>query len=506
MASIVYNSVLSKLSQSVTFLSLSFFMHIFAFPLSLAEAAPNFNCQGQNGYTKESCLRGTIQTSDLAQSQAPYILGPGDLIDINIFDAPEYSGEQEVLIDGSINLPLVGRAYVQGLTLKQASDLISSLYATTLKRPLITLKLLASTPIVVGVSGEVARSGFYSLEIRTQPVGNPDHLGIQYPTLTQAIEKAGGVTLAANISEILIRRQNRTGPEKSIQVDLWQFLRLGDPNQNIILRNGDSIFVPPATNVNFLEVRQLVATNFVEDLNVPRRVTVTGAVNNPGTYLLVGGVAGLEVRTAGLPTVTSALKQAGGINLLADISRIEIRRFNLKGQEQIINVNLWKLLREGDVSQDFFLREGDSILVPKQTDVNPAEASELARASFAPEAIQIWVGGEVPIRGLIELPLNTTLNQALMAAGGFNNRARRTSVDLVRINPNGTATRRKVNIDFSAGINEETNPILKDRDIIIIDRSGVAKVIMDNWEPALEPITGILSFFQIIELLNKLVE
>jgi polysaccharide export outer membrane protein len=490
------------------FISLLFLKSIFM--PAATWAGSSRDCQRPNCDTSSldhgslgvSSLGGTTQASDLAQSQAPYILGPGDLIDINVFDAPEYSGQQQVLIDGSINLPLVGRASVQGLTLKQASDLISSLYATTLKRPLITLKLLASAPVVVGVTGEVARSGFYTLEASTQAVGNPDELGIQYPTLTQAIEQAGGVTVAANIGEILIRRQQAPGQEESFQVDLWKFLRLGDPNQNITLRNGDSIFVPTATKLNFPEVRQLTATGFVEDLNIPRRVTVTGAVNNPGTYLLVGGVEGLEVRTAGLPTVTSALKQAGGIDLFADISRIQIRRFSLTGEEQIINVDLWKLLQEGDVGQDVFLREGDSIVVPKQTDVNPAETSELARASFAPEAIKIWVGGEVPIRGLIEVPLNTTLNQALMAAGGFNNRSRRNSVDLVRINPNGTATRRKVEVDFSAGINEETNPILNNYDIIIIDRSRVAKVIMDNWGPTLEPLTRLLSFFQIIDLLN----
>jgi len=503
-----YKKNLLQVNKPLIFMSLFFLKSIFMPPAILAGVFQD--CQRQNCDTsslknpsiRDSGLRGTKQVYHLAQSQVPYILGPGDLIDINVFDAPEYSGQQQVLIDGSINLPLVGRASVQGLTLKQANDLISSLYATTLKRPLINLKLLASAPIVIGVTGEVARSGFYTFEARTQALGNPDYLGIQYPTLAQAIEQAGGVTLGANISEILIRRRQIPGQEESIKVDLWKFLRMGAPNQNITLRNGDSILVPTARNLNLQEARLLVATGFVEDLNIPRRVTVTGAVNNPGTYLLVGGVDGLEVRTAGLPTITSALKQAGGIDLLADISRIEIRRFNFTGEEQIINVDLWKLLQEGDVSQDVFLREGDSVVVPKQTDVNPAEASELARASFAPEAIKIWVGGEVPIRGLIEVPLNTTLNQVLMAAGGFNGRARRTSVDLVRINPNGTATRRKVNIDFSAGINEETNPILNDRDIIIIDRSRVAKVIMDNWGPALEPLTRLLSFFQIIELLN----
>ncbi|MFN9938643.1 MAG: polysaccharide export protein, partial [bacterium] len=39
----------------------------------------------------------------------------------------------------------------------------------------------------------------------------------------------------------------------------------------------------------------------------------------------------------------------------------------------------------------------------------------------------------------------------------------------------GTVTKRVVKIDFSKGINEETNPILRNNDVVVVNRSGVAK-------------------------------
>ena len=49
-----------------------------------------------------------------------YLLGPGDLITIDVFNVPEYSGQQRVLANGNVNLPAVGQVSVNGLSLSQA--------------------------------------------------------------------------------------------------------------------------------------------------------------------------------------------------------------------------------------------------------------------------------------------------------------------------------------------------------------------------------------------------
>ena len=68
-----------------------------------------------------------------------YIIGPGDVLDLKLFDAPELSGPLEVLNDGSVALPLVGSVVLSGLTLQQASSWARQLLADQLLRPELQL-------------------------------------------------------------------------------------------------------------------------------------------------------------------------------------------------------------------------------------------------------------------------------------------------------------------------------------------------------------------------------
>ena len=64
-----------------------------------------------------------------------YIIGPGDILELRLFDAPELSGNLDVLNDGTISLPLVGSVRVSGLTLQQAADWVKQLLSSQLLRP-----------------------------------------------------------------------------------------------------------------------------------------------------------------------------------------------------------------------------------------------------------------------------------------------------------------------------------------------------------------------------------
>jgi polysaccharide biosynthesis/export protein len=98
------------------------------------------------------------------------------------------------------------------------------------------------------------------------------------------------------------------------------------------------------------------------------------------------------------------------------------------------------------------------------------------------------VVGEVLKPGTVQIAPNTSLNQALLAAGGFDRRRARTSkVELVRLNPNGTAVRRTVSVDLAAGINDATNPALREGDTIIVNRSGLTATT-DFLNNLLQPI------------------
>ncbi|BAY19609.1 polysaccharide export protein [Anabaenopsis circularis NIES-21] len=121
------------------------------------------------------------------------------------------------------------------------------------------------------------------------------------------------------------------------------------------------------------------------------------------------------------------------------------------------------------------MQDGDTIVIPTATDVTAAEATQLANTTLSPNTIQVGVVGEVKRPGATELKPNSSLNQALLAAGGFDSTASRAAVDLVRLNPDGSVTKRVVKVNFADGINEATNPILRNNDVVIVSRNGLAK-------------------------------
>ncbi|MFM7368033.1 MAG: polysaccharide biosynthesis/export family protein, partial [Sphaerospermopsis kisseleviana] len=354
-------------------------------------------------------------------------------------------------------------------------DEIARRYARFLKRPLISVNLLSPRPINIFVAGEVTRPGAYTLSLQGSGGDNP---GLQYPKILAALSTAQGVTLAADVTKVQLRRKVGRSGEQVIALNLKEITQTGRIPQDITLRDGDTIVVPTARDFNVAEARNLFAANYAASQTAPRTVAITGQVYRPGSYSVTPGGGGNDGGAPGtsLPTVMRAIQLAGGITSQADVRNIKIRRPTRIGSEQTLNLNLWELLQTGDLNQDVVLQDGDTIVVPTATEINPAEAIQLATTTLSPATIQVGVVGEVKKPGLTNLQPNSSLNQALLAAGGFNDaRASSGAVDLIRLNPNGTVTKRVVKIDFSKGINEETNPILRNNDVVVVNRSGVAK-------------------------------
>lgn len=405
-----------------------------------------------------------------------YLLGGGDRIRVNVFEVPEYTGEYQVPPGGSINMPLIGSIPVSGLTTEQAADTIARRYARFLKRPLISVNLLSPRPINVFVAGEVTRPGAYTLSLEGGAGNNP---GVQYPTVLAALTIAQGVTLAADVTQVQLRRKVGRSGEQTVSLNLKELTQTGRISQEITLRDGDTIIVPTAASLNVAEARNLFAANFAASQSSPRTVVVIGQVYRPGSYLVTAGNAsGAEGGGAGggLPTVMRSLQLAGGITSIADVRKIKLRRPTRTGTEQTIDINLWELLQSGDINQDIVVQDGDTIIIPTATDISAAESTQLATTTLSPTTIEVGVVGEVKRAGPVRLQPNSSLNQALLAAGGFNDsRASKGTVELIRLNTNGTVTKRPIKVDLSKGINEETNPILRNNDVVVVDRNGLAK-------------------------------
>lgn len=218
----------------------------------------------------------------------------------------------------------------------------------------------------------------------------------------------------------------------------------------------------------------------------PVQIGVAGEVNRPGSYTLTQG----DDEGERFLTLTEAIELAQGITPRADLRQIQVRRQQQFGSPQITTVNLWELLQTGQLEQDIILQGGDSVYIPTAEAMSPAEIARIGSASFAPDTIRVYVAGEVEQPGMIEVPPNTPLNQALLAAGGFNQRAQDDSVELVRLNPNGTATRQEIEIDLAEGIDPETNPSLQNQDVIVVRRSGLAGA--SDTANLANPIGGLL--------------
>lgn len=411
--------------------------------------------------------------ADVADDDS-YTLGAGDRIKIDVFNVPEYSKEYQVLVNGTVNLQRVGSVSVRGMTIRQAQDAIAAKYRRVLRNPSIDVSLLAARPLNVAIAGEVGKPGTYSLTFGD---------GGKFPTITKLIREAGGMSRSADARQVVVRRPQRGGGEQQIRLDMWELFTTGNIRQDLTLRDGDSILIPAARSVNLAEAAQMADANFSVASNQPVNVAIVGEVSRPGPYTIKDQI----------PTLSAAIREAGGIKQLANLKEVKVRRNTRGGSPQTINVDLWQLIRSGDLNQDLVLQQGDTIEIPTALALNTEEARQLGDASFAPSSVKITVVGEVTKPGQVEVPMNTPLNQALLQAGGFTRQANRRRVELVRLNPNGSVTRRDVSIDLSRGIDEKGNPLLQNGDVLVVDRSGLAKT-GDTIQNVLGPVLQVLPF------------
>jgi polysaccharide export outer membrane protein len=136
---------------------------------------------------------------------ASYVLGPGDLIAVQVFDEPEMSIETRISDRSTISYPFLGELSVNGLTALRLEDTITArLKGPYLINPEVTVSILEYRPLFV--NGEVEKPG-----------GFPFSPGL---TVRKAISLAGGFKERANKGRINVVRE--TDPRKasrSIEVD-----------------------------------------------------------------------------------------------------------------------------------------------------------------------------------------------------------------------------------------------------------------------------------------------
>ncbi len=162
---------------------------------------------------------------------ADYLIGPGDTLQIFVWQNPELSVTAPVRPDGRISTPLVGDTVTVGKTPAQlAADLETALavYIRTPKVSVIVSQAIGALS-QVQVIGQV-----------TRPSGVPYHAGLR---VLDALLAVGGLTeFAAPNRAVLIRTEN--GKESKTKIRVGDLLDSGDLDQNLMLKPGDVIVIP----------------------------------------------------------------------------------------------------------------------------------------------------------------------------------------------------------------------------------------------------------------------
>ena len=318
--------------------------------------------------------------------QERYRLGPGDLLELVILDpaAKELGGQVEVLNDGTVSLPLLGSVVIEGLTSNQASRWLAQLYRRHLLRPELTVRVIRPRPIQVSVVGEVENPGLYSLtstEVSALSGAAPSSIN-GLPTVVTALQKAGGVTLNADLSRIVLQRgryRTLAGSDEEQQLNLMALLKQGDQSQNPFLFDGDSVIVSRTATPD-AEAAELAAANLSpKQINV----TVVGEVVTPGRLQL----------KANTPVMEAVLAAGGPKTWRARTNNIELVRLN---RNNTVTHQLFRLDYSQPISSlnNPALKDGDTVIVNR---------SLYAKTSDAIGAISDPLAGLVNIWALVNL-------------------------------------------------------------------------------------------------------
>lgn len=286
------------------------------------------------------------QAEQVKTVESGYILGPGDQIEIAVFGYEEYTGAKTILSDGTITLPVIGVVSATDRTPEQlAQDLTKRLQAY-LVDPVVTVSLNTLRPVVVNVAGEVQRPGPVELRAVTSD-NNGGNTPTGTPTVSSALIQAGGITQNADIRQVVVRHSLPNGDFSNSTINLWEALTSEKAPQDLVLQDGDSIYVPRLTGDATID-RRLIARSSLSPGTV--RVRVVGEVRNPG-----------EIQVPPDSSLSSAVAIAGGPTENARLSEVAFVRMSDSGEIERQQIDLRNL------TDSYQVQDGDVVFVPKRS-------------------------------------------------------------------------------------------------------------------------------------------
>ena len=245
-----------------------------------------------------------------------YVVGPEDLLDVQVFGEEDLTRQVRVNGEGEIVLPLVGALKVAGMTPKAIEQRLMQAYGTNyLRNPQITLSVKEYRHQRVSVTGAVDKPGYYEI--------------IGPRKLLEILAMAGGPQdkgpSARAGDTVNITRQQ--GSPQNLIIDLKRLEVQMDPELNVTVNSGDVVHVPFAGNAYVL-----------------------GGVRSPGCIPVRDNL-----------TLSQALAVAGGTDPILASSRVEIMRLDAQRNPVTITAHLGKVMSRQE--EDVLLKENDVVVV-----------------------------------------------------------------------------------------------------------------------------------------------
>lgn len=251
-----------------------------------------------------------------AQDFGEYRIGPKDLLDIKVLEAPELNGERRVSDNGAVSLPLLGEVSVSGLTAAETRDRIGALLTSRyVQRANVTVSIKEFSNKPITVIGAVARPGSLSISGRYH--------------LLQVISAAGGLTANAG-RKIYVLRNSENGLSDTLEVRTSDLFESANPMWNIPIAASDVINIPAQSAV---------------------KIFCLGEVKSPGQLTFDSGDR---------ITLLAAISKAGGMTDRAS-NTVKIKRRSADGKDSEIVVKYGAILK-GRVT-DPELKPDDVIVV-----------------------------------------------------------------------------------------------------------------------------------------------
>jgi polysaccharide export outer membrane protein len=257
-------------------------------------------------------------TCPASAQDLPYIIHPGDQILVSVYGETTLTQTVNVLPDGYVDLPLVGRVRLAGKTTEVARRDVARALMQYIRKPVVSLEIVTQGQMTALVLGDVKTPGKYSLRSTAK--------------LSDAIAAAGGLDGSLVGALPVARVQNDGAAVRTASLEA--LLRDGDTTQDLPLRDGAVVYV---------QSRQTIS------------VDVIGAVDHPGEVQLHDG-----------DRLSAAIAKAGNsAGAQSDLSHVYLRQKSANGADVTAEYDMYRALEHGELAGDPKLNNGDLVYVPQ---------------------------------------------------------------------------------------------------------------------------------------------